>query len=42
MHLTAWRVQLGEGLVTAAFIGAAPVRADARPGIDGAILSAAP
>jgi hypothetical protein len=33
-HLTAWRVPLSEGLVTAAFIGAAPVRAEARPAID--------
>jgi hypothetical protein len=33
-HLTAWRVLLAEGLVTAAFIGDAPVRADARPAID--------
>jgi len=33
-HLTAWRVPLAEGLVTAAFIGGAPVRADARPAID--------
>ena len=33
-HLTAWRVPLAEGLVTAAFIGDAPVRAEARPGID--------
>jgi hypothetical protein len=38
-HLTAWRVQLEEGLVTAAFIGGAPVRADARPAIDEQILS---
>jgi hypothetical protein len=33
-HLTAWRVPLTEGLVTAAFIADAPVRAEARPGID--------
>jgi len=33
-HLTAWRVPLAEGLVTAAFIGDAPVRAEARPAID--------
>jgi hypothetical protein len=33
-HLTAWRVPLAEGLVTAAFIGDSPVRADARPAID--------
>jgi hypothetical protein len=39
MHLTAWRVPLSEGLVTAAFIGVAPLRADARPAIDAEILS---
>ena len=33
-HLTAWRVPLAEGLVTAAFIGDAPMRAEARPAID--------
>jgi hypothetical protein len=33
-HLTAWRIPLAEGLVTAAFIGNAPVRAEARPAID--------
>lgn len=33
-HLTAWRVPLTEGLVTAAFIGDSPVRAEARPSID--------
>jgi hypothetical protein len=33
-HLTAWRVPLAGGLVTAAFLGDAPVRADARPAID--------
>jgi hypothetical protein len=33
-HLTAWRVPRAEGLVTAAFIGDAPVRAEARPAID--------
>ena len=38
-HLTAWRVPLAEGLVTAAFIGDAPVRAEARPAIDTEILS---
>jgi hypothetical protein len=37
MHLTAWRVPLSEGLVTAAFIGAAPVRAEARPTVDAEI-----
>jgi hypothetical protein len=36
-HLTAWRVPLGDGLVTAAFIGDAPVRAEVRPAIDGEI-----
>ena len=36
-HLTAWRVALPEGLVTAAFIGASPVRAEARPIIDAEI-----
>ncbi len=36
-HLTAWRVPLAEGLVTAAFIGDAPVRAEARPAIDAEI-----
>jgi hypothetical protein len=36
-QLTAWRVQLAEGLVTAAFIGDAPVRAEARPAIDAEI-----
>ena len=33
-HLTAWRVPLAQGLVTAAFLGAASVRAEARPAID--------
>jgi hypothetical protein len=33
-HLTAWRVPLAEGLVTAAFLGESPVRADVRPAID--------
>jgi hypothetical protein len=36
-HLTAWRVPLAEGLLTAAFIGSAPVRADQRPAIDAEI-----
>jgi hypothetical protein len=40
MHLTAWRVPLPEGLVTAAFIGPAPVRSDTRPAIDQAITAA--
>lgn len=33
-HLTAWRVPLAEGLVTAAFLGDSPVRAEVRPVID--------
>jgi hypothetical protein len=33
-HLTAWRVPLAEGLVTIAFIGESPVRAETRPAID--------
>jgi len=37
MHLTAWRIPLSEGLVTAVFIGHSPVRADARPAIDNEI-----
>ncbi len=36
-HLTAWRVPLAEGLVTAAFIGDAPVRPESRPSIDAEI-----
>jgi hypothetical protein len=40
-HLTAWRVPLAEGLLTAAFIGEAPVRAEARPAIDSEILRGA-
>jgi hypothetical protein len=36
-HLTAWRVSLASGLVTAAFIGDAPVGSDARPAIDAEI-----
>jgi hypothetical protein len=36
-HLTAWRVALPEGLVTAAFIGSSPVHAEARPAIDAEI-----
>jgi hypothetical protein len=36
-HLTAWRVPLTEGLVTAAFIGEAPVPAESRPSIDAEI-----
>jgi len=41
LHLTAWRVPLPEGLVTAAFIANAPVRAEARPAIDAEIHRAA-
>jgi len=37
LHLTAWRVQLHEGLVTIAFIGRTPVKTEARPGIDSEI-----
>jgi hypothetical protein len=37
LHLTAWRVQLNEGLVTIAFIGRTPVKTEARPGIDNEI-----
>jgi hypothetical protein len=37
MHLTAWRVPLNEGLVTIAFLGPTPVRADVRSAIDGEI-----
>ncbi len=40
-HLTAWRVPIAEGLLTAAFIGEAPVRAEARPAIDSEILRGA-
>jgi hypothetical protein len=36
-HLTAWRIPLAEGLVTAAFIGDAPLRAEIRPTIDAEI-----
>lgn len=37
LHLTAWRVQLNEGLVTVAFIARTPVKTEARPGIDSEI-----
>jgi hypothetical protein len=37
LHLTAWRVPLAEGLMTAAFIGRSPVKADLRPTIDAEI-----
>jgi hypothetical protein len=33
-HLTAWRVPVGEALLTAVFMGDAPLRADVRPAID--------
>jgi hypothetical protein len=36
-HLTAWRVPLAEGLVTAAFIADAPLRSDVRSAIDAEI-----
>ena len=36
-HLTAWRVPLAEGLVTAAFVGDAPLRVELRPTIDAEI-----
>jgi pyruvate/2-oxoglutarate dehydrogenase complex dihydrolipoamide acyltransferase (E2) component len=36
-HLTAWRVPLAEGLVTAAFIADKPLRSDMRAGIDAEI-----
>jgi hypothetical protein len=42
MQLTAWRVPVDEGLLTVAFIGAAAVRADARPTIDAEIQRGMP
>lgn len=36
-HLTAWRVPLSEGLVTAAFIAPSPLHADVRSAVDGEI-----
>jgi hypothetical protein len=39
LHLTAWRVPLAEGLVTAAFIADAPLRAELRVPIDAQILA---
>jgi hypothetical protein len=33
-HLTAWRVPVGEAVLTAVFMGDAPLRADVRPAID--------
>lgn len=40
LHLTAWRVPLASGLVTAAFIADAPLRAEVRAPIDAQILAA--
>jgi hypothetical protein len=40
-HLTAWRVPVGERLVTTAFLAEVPVRADHRPPIDAAIQGGA-
>jgi hypothetical protein len=40
-HLTAWRVPLAEGLVTAAFIADTPLRSDVRSAIDAEILRGA-
>ena len=37
LHLTAWRVQLSEGLMTVAFISRTPVRTDTRPAVDSEI-----
>jgi hypothetical protein len=34
LHLTAWRVPVGDRLLTAAFIADSPVRAETRPSID--------
>ncbi len=42
MHLTAWRVPLAEGLITVAFLGDAPLRAEARMPVDAEILRGAP
>ena len=36
-HLTAWRVPLAEGLVTAAFIADPPLRSEVRSAIDAEI-----
>jgi hypothetical protein len=36
-HLTAWRVPIAEGLLTAAFIADAPLRADVRTAVDAEI-----
>jgi hypothetical protein len=38
-HLTAWRVSVGDRLLTAAFLADSPVRADVRPSIDAEIQS---
>jgi len=40
-HLTAWRVPLGDTMLTAVFVGDAPVKADARTPIDEEIRQAA-
>jgi hypothetical protein len=40
-HLTAWRVPVGDRLLTTAFLADAPVGADARPSIDAEIQSGA-
>ena len=42
MHLTAWRVPLAEGLITVAFLGDTPLRAEARTPVDAEILRGAP
>lgn len=39
-HLTAWRVPVADGLLTAVFIGDAPLKADVRPAIDDEIRRA--
>ena len=40
-HLTAWRVPVGEDLLTAVFMGEAPLKADVRPAIDDVVRRAA-
>jgi hypothetical protein len=40
-HLTAWRVPVGDGLLTVGFVADAPLKADVRPGIDAEIHSTA-
>jgi hypothetical protein len=42
MHLTAWRVPLAEGMITVAFLGDTPLRAEARTPVDAEILRGAP